>query len=85
MLELVREQFQIRILLSRALAVGTPNQQDGVINLELIEKASCEIGLALKEKKTYHLVVIKSTVAPTTTEKIVKPTIEKNSSKHCAR
>jgi len=65
------------------IATATPSQPDGSINLQFIEKSAREIGEALKKKKTYHLVVVKSTVIPSTTEKIVKPTIETHSNKHC--
>jgi UDPglucose 6-dehydrogenase len=65
------------------VAVGTPNQPDGSIDLQYIKKAACEIGDALKKKKLYHLIVIKSTVAPTTTENILKPLVETHSGKHC--
>ena len=58
------------------VAVGTPSRPDGSVNLQYIEKAACEIGDALKQKKTYHLIVIKSTVTPTTTEKKLKSLIE---------
>lgn len=65
------------------VAVGTPSLPDGNIDLQYIEEASCEIGRALKKKTTYHLIVIKSTVSPTTTENILKPLIETHSSKNC--
>jgi len=65
------------------VAVGTPSQPDGSIDLQYIKKAACEIGDALKQKKTYHLIVIKSTVTPTTTENTLKPLVEAHSGKHC--
>ena len=40
--------------------------------------ASSAIGDALKEKNNYHLVIVKSTVLPGTTENYVQKTIEKN-------
>lgn len=65
------------------VAVGTPSQPNGSINLEHIEKATREIGDALRSKSTYYLVVIKSTVTPGTTETLLKPVLEKHSGKHC--
>jgi UDPglucose 6-dehydrogenase len=65
------------------VTVGTPSQPDGNIDLQHIEKAACEIGKALQKKDTYHLVVIKSTVTPTTTETSLKHLIEKHSGKLC--
>jgi UDPglucose 6-dehydrogenase len=65
------------------ITVGTPGNRDGSINLTQVENAASEIGKVLKEKEAYHLVVVKSTVVPRTTENIVKPTIEKFSGKDC--
>jgi len=65
------------------VTVGTPSQPDGNIDLQHIEKAACKIGKALQKKGTYHLVVIKSTVTPTTTETSLKHLIEKHSGKLC--
>ena len=65
------------------ITTATPSQQDGSVNLQFIENSGREIGKALKKKKNYHLVVVKSTVIPGTTEKMVKPIIETHSNKHC--
>jgi UDPglucose 6-dehydrogenase len=65
------------------IAVGTPSKRDGSINLTQVKNAAREIGQVLKEKETYHLVAVKSTVIPGTTENLVKPTIEKFSGKSC--
>lgn len=65
------------------IAVGTPSQTDGSINLQQIEGAAREIGGALNKKEAYHLVVVKSTVVPSTTQNIVKPVIEQYSNKQC--
>jgi UDPglucose 6-dehydrogenase len=63
------------------ICVGTPSREDGSIDLRHIKSASKLIGSALKGKKDYHLIVIKSTVIPKTTEKVVIPILEKESSK----
>jgi len=65
------------------IAVGTPSESDGSIDLRYIKGSAQEIGIALKKKETYHLVVVKSTVVPSTTENVVKPTIENHSGKRC--
>jgi len=65
------------------ITVGTPSKPDGSIDLQYIENSVYEIGEALRKKETYHLIVVKSTVLPGTTEKIVKPIIEKRSGKNC--
>ena len=67
------------------ITVGTPSKPDGSVNLTLVEQASKEIGEALKEKGSSHLVVVKSTVPPGTTEKLVKANIEKQSGKTCGK
>lgn len=66
-------------------AVGTPSKPDGSIDLQHIERSSHEIGEALRKKDTYHVVVIKSTVVPRTTQNIVKPILEKQSRKQCGQ
>jgi len=65
------------------IATGTPSQPDGSINLRFIESSAREIGESLSKKDVYHLVVVKSTVVPGTTENMVKPILEKYSGKHC--
>ena len=67
------------------ITVGTPNKPDGSIDLQYIKNAAKEIGQALDKKDTYHLVVVKSTIIPGTTEKIVKPILEKCSNKPCGK
>jgi UDPglucose 6-dehydrogenase len=64
-------------------AVGTPNKPDGSIDLQFIEASTHDIGKALNKKSTYHVVVIKSTVVPGTTQDLVKSILEKESKKKC--
>ena len=64
-------------------AVGTPSRPDGSIDLQFIETSTRDIGQALSQKNTYHVVAIKSTVVPGTTQDIVKPILEKESEKKC--
>ena len=61
------------------ITVGTPEQADGRIDLRFVVTAAEDIGLALKEKNSYHLVVVKSTVLPGTTRDVVKPILERTS------
>jgi len=61
------------------LTVGTPEKADGTIDLRYIISASEDIGRALTRKKTYHLVVVKSTVTPGTVRGPVKAALEEAS------
>jgi len=63
------------------ICVGTPSDAMGNIDLGIVKAASASLGGALKKKKGYHVVVVKSTVVPETTEKVVLPIIEKHSGK----
>jgi UDPglucose 6-dehydrogenase len=64
-------------------AVGTPSRPDGSIDLQFIESSTRDMGRALGKKSAYHVVVIKSTVVPGTTQNLVKPILEKESKKKC--
>jgi len=63
------------------ICVGTPPKPDGSSNLSYIESASSSVGTALKNHSSYCCVVVKSTVPPGTTEKIVRPAVLKTSGK----
>ena len=67
------------------ICVGTPSNQDGSINLRYVKNACKEIGSILKEKEGYHLIVVKSTVVPGTTEDVVIKLIEESSGKKAYR
>ncbi len=62
------------------IAVGTPfNGKE--IDLTAVLGATKQIGAALKQKSSYHLVVVKSTVVPGTTDQHVLPALETSSGK----
>jgi len=65
------------------ITVGTHSKPDGSIDLYYIESSAREVGAAISNKDAYHLVVVKSTVIPGTTENIVKPILEESSGKRC--
>jgi len=48
------------------ICVGTPPSSNGHLNLSYIFKTAEQIGKALKEKESFHTVVIRSTVVPGT-------------------
>jgi UDPglucose 6-dehydrogenase/GDP-mannose 6-dehydrogenase len=62
------------------IAVGTPFDGEK-IDLSYIEEVSRQIGKALKDKAGYHMVVVKSTVVPGTTDEVVLPLLEETSGK----
>ncbi len=62
------------------VAVPTPTV-DGKFDSGFIKSVSEEIGKALKSKNSYHLIAIKSTLLPGTTEELIVPTLEKFSGK----
>ncbi len=66
------------------IAVGTPSNEDGGMNLNYIEKTSADIGEHLKTSG-YCTVVVKSTVLPGTTEQTIIPVIEEVSGKKAGK
>ena len=57
------------------IAVGTPSNETG-IDLSLVRQAAREIGNQLPTLGLYHVVVVKSTVVPTTTDTVVRDELE---------
>jgi len=62
------------------IAVGTPFRGDE-IDLTFIETVARQIGEVLKDKVDYHVVVVKSTVVPGTTDEVVLSILEEASGK----
>ena len=67
------------------VCVGTPSRDDGAIDLQFVETVSKEIGRALKQKSGYHVVVVKSTVIPGTTQNMVKSLLELQAQRKCGQ
>jgi GDP-mannose 6-dehydrogenase len=65
------------------VCVGTPSLRSGKLDLSHVDKVSREIGSALKQKSTFHTVVLRSTVLPGTTETLMIPAIEQASGRKC--
>lgn len=62
------------------IAVGTPFRGDE-IDLTFIKTVARQIGDVLKDKAGYHVVVVKSTVVPGTTDEVVLSILEEASGK----
>lgn len=60
------------------IATGTPFDGER-IDLSAVVRASEQVGEALRAKPSYHTVVVKSTVVPGTTERVVGPALERSS------
>ncbi|MDY0387316.1 MAG: UDP-glucose/GDP-mannose dehydrogenase family protein [Methanolobus sp.] len=67
------------------ICVGTPSEEDGSIDLSIVKAASVSLGKAIAKKDHYHVVVVKSTVVPETTEKLVLTTVEEYSGKKAGK
>jgi len=67
------------------ICVGTPSDDDGSINLKYVKEVSAQLGRILKKKKTYHVVVVKSTIIPGSTEEHVIPALERESGRKAGK
>ncbi|MFP4051339.1 MAG: UDP-glucose dehydrogenase family protein [Thermoplasmata archaeon] len=63
------------------ICVGTPSREDGSIDTSGIEKAAKDIREALDQKDAYHVVCVKSTVVPGTTDQKVLSILEQSGKK----
>ena len=67
------------------VCVGTPSDANGNLNLTFVERVCREIGAALAEKDAYHVVVLRSTMLPGSTEERVLPILETASGRTAGR
>ena len=63
------------------VCVGTPSAPDGSTGLKYIQAVATEIGDGLGRSDKYHVVVLRSTVFPGTTDKVLRPLLEQHSQK----
>ncbi len=63
------------------ICVGTPSHDNGSLDLTAVRRVCREIGEALAEKQGEHIVVVRSTVLPGTTHRVVVPELEQASSR----
>ena len=62
------------------IAVPTPCK-NGRIDLRYVKAAARQVGHVLKDKMPYHVVAVKSTVIPSTSDSVVRPILEQASGK----
>lgn len=62
------------------IAVGTP-ARNGRIDLTYVEQAAAQVGEVLRDRPGYHVLAVKSTVIPGTTDGIVRRAVERTSGK----
>jgi len=63
------------------ICVQTPSLPSGRIDIGPVKAVSKAVGKALKNSRGYRVVVVKSTVVPSTTDSVVKPILERYSGK----
>jgi GDP-mannose 6-dehydrogenase len=67
------------------ICVGTPSQANGSLNLDYVRGACKEIGEALRDKESFHVVVMRSTVLPGTMKDLVIPALQDASGKQAGK
>ena len=55
------------------LCINTPSHSDGSMDLNYLKKATEQLAEVLKQENAFHLVVVRSTVTPGTTEEVIVP------------
>lgn len=63
------------------ICVGTPSQLNGNLDLSHVRKVCQEIGAAIREKDSFHVVVARSTMLPGSMRSLIIPTLEAASGK----
>lgn len=63
------------------ICVGTPSQLNGNLDLSAVRKVCEQIGFAMKDKDSFHVVVARSTMLPGSMRNVVIPTLEQASGK----
>src|SRR5262249_25183990 len=63
------------------VCVGTPSRFNGSLDTRHVPPAPHEIGVALKAKDDYHVVVVRSTILPGTMDQTIIPALARASGK----
>jgi GDP-mannose 6-dehydrogenase len=67
------------------ICIGTPGNENGSIDLSHLVRVCEQIGSALRQKRSSHIVVIRSTVLPGTVETVLVPVLERQSGRKVGR
>jgi len=63
------------------ICVGTPSNANGSLNTDYVTRVCEDIGSGLTKKNAFHIVVVRSTLLPGTTEEMLQPILENCSGK----
>jgi GDP-mannose 6-dehydrogenase len=61
------------------ICVGTPSLPNGSLDLKFVLQIAADIGKELRNKRDYHMVVIRSTILPGVMEKSIIPVLREHS------
>jgi GDP-mannose 6-dehydrogenase len=67
------------------VCVGTPSRGNGGLDLSYVRRVCEQIGEALREKPTFHVVAIRSTLLPGTMREVVIPALEQRSGRRAGK
>ena len=67
------------------ICVGTPSQLNGSLDLKYVRTVCEQIGAAIQNSPTYHVVVARSTMLPGSMNSVVIPTLEQASKKKAGK
>ncbi len=63
------------------ISVNTSQKADGSMDLEQVKDAAKKLAHVIKQKKSFHIIAVSSTILPETTDRILTPLIEEESQK----
>jgi GDP-mannose 6-dehydrogenase len=67
------------------VCVGTPSLPSGGVDISNVMSAVEQVAQGMRRKKGFHVVMMRSTIPPGTTEEKVIPLLEKTSGKKCGK